>query len=221
MRTAGVACALALGGVVVAAPRPAAAHPPPCFECEPRAAPAEPTRETEGGPWVVFVGVDGYRGVYLGARLAAGIRRGRLLFQGEADLGRAVLRTRHGRDLDQEIAGVVARAGGNVRWTYGRGHLGRALPIEYDFWLQAGLGVHVVQWWAGGRMVRPDAQVGFGLSQVIGRSRRISLDSAVVFIADRGPAGGAPTCAGPCDEPTAPVHGEFDVVDHFAVTVRW
>jgi hypothetical protein len=213
----GAACAVALGVALATGAGPAAACPPP-VPPDPQA----PRSEVEVGPWFVFTDIDHFHGYYRGARLAVGHRWHGLLFQGEVDLGDAILKRLHGDDLPEPIRGFSARAGANLRWTFARAHAFGHAPIVYQFWLQGGVGAHLVQWWGGGRLARPDGQVGLGLSQVIGRSGRFSLDSAVVIFFSGGRAVGAPTCAGPCDEPTPPIRGgEVDVVDHFAFTVRW
>ena len=215
----GAACAVVLGVALATGAGPAAACPPPVPSDPPA---PRPRSELEVGPWFVFAGVDGFRGYYRGARLAVGHRWHRLLLQGEVDLGDAILRRLHGDNLPEPIRGFSARAGANLRWTFARAHAFGRAPIEYEFWLQGGVGAHLVQWWGGGRLARADGQVGLGLSQVLGSSGRLSLDSAVVIFFNGGRAAGAPTCAGPCDEPTPPIRGgEVDVVDHFAFTVRW
>ena len=210
----GAAIAIVIGALGARA----TAHPPP-----PPPPPEEIPHDRDKpivdvGPWWAGPIMEHYAGWALGARVAAWIPSDSLQYGLEAEVGRVWLTTYREEPLDDAIAGVIARGGANVRWTFGRAKWDD-LPI--DFWVQAGAGVHVIQWTAGGRMVRPDGLIGFGVVEQFGTRRRIGMDAGVVMIFGRGSAAGMPTCAGPCDEPTPPVRGDVLVVDQTTLTVSW
>jgi hypothetical protein len=199
--------------VIVVSAHTVRAHPPP-----PPPAPHEPSRVVELGPWFAAELVDHYSGLALGARLDLGVVRGAMTYELDAVVGHVWLLTKDEQDLHPTIGGTYGRAGATARWVFGS--IGGS-DFRVEGWLEGGVGVHAIQWHASGRLVRPDALGGLGFSERIGRSQRYSLDIGldVVIGAPRG--SGVPTCAGPCDEPTPPVHPDVGVVDHVTFTARW
>ncbi|MCE9580199.1 MAG: hypothetical protein K8W52_44190 [Deltaproteobacteria bacterium] len=195
----------------------AAASPPPCcdYDREPEVA---HRGQYEIGPWISFLWLQGYNGVMFGGRFAAGIERGRWLFGGEAEVASVALTTLHGDALPNHIGGFAARAAATAKWTFARVG-GR--DVRIDFWLLGGVGTKTIRWWGGGQLVRPDVEGGIGLSEVVGRRRRWSLEAGVIVIGGRGVSRGAPVCAGPCDEPTPPVSADIELIDHIAIGMRW
>lgn len=207
----------AVAGTIVAiivCARTAAAHPP-----RPPAPPPPPHTMVEVGPWFGAELVDHYGGLGLGTHAAIGRVRGRMTY--DLDVAVVSLRLLHHRDqdLDPTIDGLLGRVGANARWIFGSVDVRDVLTIEG--WLQAGVGVHAIQWRDGGRMVRPDVLGGVGFSERFGRAKRLSLDVGLLIALGRGRTIGAPTCAGPCDEPTPPVRGDTVVIDQIALSVRW
>ena len=199
-----------------AAAATAAAEPQRDYDGDPK--PPSHALVNEIGPWLVFEGVGDYTGLGIGGRYALDVVRDRMVYSVEADLAKVWLLSKDGETLDRSIPGVMGRVGANARWIFGEaGHD----DFFVDGWLQGGVGVHAIQWLDGGRLVHPDVQVGIGLSEVIGRSRRFSFDAGILFVFGRADMRGMPTCAGPCDEPTPPVSTELGVIDHCAFTARW
>ncbi|HTJ43226.1 MAG TPA: hypothetical protein VL463_14070 [Kofleriaceae bacterium] len=194
----------------------AAAHPPPPYDCCPK--PPSHVTVNEIGPWIVFDMIGGYSGIGIGGRYAVDLVRDRMVYSAEAGLAKLWLTTKDGDTLDRSIPGVMGRVGVNARWIFGEaGHD----DFMVDGWLQGGVGVHTIQWLDGGRLAHPDVQIGIGLSEVFGRSRRFSFDAGILFVFGRTDMHGMPTCAGPCDEPTPPVSTELGLIDHCAFTMRW
>lgn len=202
-------------GIIVCA-RAAVAHPPPPPPEEPT--PARTMTVAEVGPWFAAEEVAHYSGLALGARLALGLRRDRMFYEVEGEGGSIWLTSRGDHALDHTIGGTIGRAGANARWT--AGSIG-GNDVSIDGWLEGGVGLHVIQWRDGGRLVRPDALVGVGLSERFGRTKSMSLDAGLLIVVGRGAGGGVPGCAGPCDEATPPVHVDLELIDHCAFTARW
>lgn len=206
----------AIVGIIVGA-RAAGAHPPPPPPEEPK--PARTMVVAEVGPWFAAEEVSHYGGFMLGARFAVGVRHDRMFYELEAEGGSVWLRDNHGPDDGPSIGGVVGRAGANARWTAGVITSGNDVSIEG--WLEGGVGLHVIQWNGGGRLVRPDVLTGAGISERFGRTKSMSFDAGLLIVVGRGPSGGLPTCAGPCDEATPPVRVDLELIDLCAFTARW
>jgi hypothetical protein len=199
--------------VVMAASANALAHPPPPPPVDP------PIRHSADIGWTfggLFAG--GYAGLFTAPRATVWLRRGSLRYGVEGTLGRVWLTMLDGTELHPTIPGTYARTGGDVRWTFADID-GQA--IAFDVWMQASAGVHVVQWDRGGRMVRPDGLVGLGFTERIGRRHRYGLDVGLSWGMGRGGSGGVARCAGPCDEPTPPVHADFELVEQVDFTADW
>jgi hypothetical protein len=173
------------------------------------------------GPWFPVYLVDHYSGIAIGARGAGWLKRGGWAFGVEGGVGRMWLTHENdqGTEDSPSIRGYMGRVGANLRWQT------RVLNGDDDFaidlWLQGGAGVHAIQWDGGGRIVRPDGLVGFGVTERFGRHKRYGLDAGVTVVVGHGKGGGMPTCAGPCDEPTAPVHYDVEIIDQIAFTETW
>jgi hypothetical protein len=196
----------------------AAAEPPPIPHDE-----GEPHRGVlDVGPWVPIYMIGHYSGVAPGVRAAGWLRRGAWAFGVEGAGGRLFAdhnNTDGTPDPLPSIHGYLGRIGANARW---QARVMDDSELAIDLWLQGGAGVHAVAWDLGGRLVRPDGQVGLGVTERIGRRRKYSVDVGVILVVGPGRSGGTPTCAGPCDEPTPPVRGgDFEVMDHIAFTESW
>jgi hypothetical protein len=113
---------------------------------------------------------------------------------------------------------MYARAGATARWTYASVGGG---DFSVAFWLQGGAGVHAVQWDGGGRLVRADGEGGLGLTEWFGRRQRYGMDAGLLVAVGRGGGGGAPRCAGPCDEPTPTVHADVLLLEHLSFLALW
>jgi hypothetical protein len=173
------------------------------------------------GPWFPVYLVGHYSGIAIGTRAAGWLRRGGWEVGVEGGVGRLWLThdTSDDTDLSPTIPGAMGRLGANVRWQTRVLESGGDFAI--DLWLQGGAGVHAIQWDGGGRLVRPDGLVGAGVTERFGRTKRYGLDVGVIVVIGRRESGGAPTCAGPCDEPTPPVHGDVQIIDQMAFTETW
>ncbi len=172
----------------------------------------------EIGPWIVFAFLGGYDGTAIGGRVAGGIVRDRLYLGVEAAAAKLSL-TQLDQDSIAGIHGTIVRTGINLRWTWGR--IGITPGFGLEGWLSGGIGAKWIGWNQGGRMTRADAQLGAGFAEVLGPGGRFRLEAGVVVAFSRGGSGGVPRCAGPCDEPTAPVRGDHEIVDHVALVAWW
>lgn len=160
---------------------------------------------------------DDFAGLAMGSGVEVWRPHGRWLVGGEAEIGRLWL-NRHQHEDIPTIYGWTGRAGVNARYILGTANI--AVDFGIQGWAQIGVGVHAIQWDRGGRLVRPDVAVGIGFSEVLGR--RFALDvGLVVAIGHTGDGPGVPTCAGPCDERTAPVREDVELIDHFAIRTTW
>jgi hypothetical protein len=212
------ACGVLIAVIASVAATTAAAHPDYDYDRYPHDRSATQRGQLEIGPWLAFLSLQGYSGAMIGGRLAAGVQRGHWLFSGEVDLGDVWLTSHHGDALDHAITGFGVRTAATARRLF---RVMSDARIDLDLWVQGGVGTKVFQWWEGGRLVHPDLHVGAGVSEVIGRSKRYSLEAGVIVIAGRGVSRGAPICAGPCDEPTPPVSVDLEIIDHIAIGMRW
>jgi hypothetical protein len=124
------------------------------------------------------------------------------------------------------IRGVLHRVGAAARY-----HLtqfgGGTIPVKGGFWMEAGLGRQAITWDEGGILRRNDVSLGFGLQADF----KIRRDERATFIGfyyafrasiAHGPDADKmqpPTCAGPCDEPTAP--SPYDLGLFFNLGLNW
>jgi hypothetical protein len=207
---------ISIAAMMMMASASALAHPPP-----PPPEPPHPGGErytADVGWWFAAVFVDGYAGLTTTPRASAWLRRGSMRYGIEGELGRVWLTYRDGMPLDADIAGSIARAAVDARWTFANAGGG---DFSVDFWLEGGAGAHAIQWDGGGRLTRTEGHVSIGLTERFGRRQRYGMDVGVGFAIGRGGSGGAPTCAGPCDEPTPPVHGDGLLVEHASFMADW
>ena len=172
------------------------------------------------GPWIPAYVIDHYSGIGIGPRFAGWLRHRNWAFGVEGAAGRLWLThdVQHDTDVTPTIPGTIGRIGANARW---QTRVMDGSDLAIDLWLQGGAGVHAIQWDGGGRVVRPDGLVGFGVSERFGRLKRYAFDAGVIVVIGRGRGGGLPTCAGPCDEPTPPVHDDVLIIDQMAFTETW
>lgn len=130
---------------------------------------------------------------------------GPLALVGEYDL-LGVGETTH--ENPEAIRGRVHRGGASLRYAPAR-FGGGDFFIQGALWAELGAGVERVVWDGGGRLDRWDVSAGVG-GQANFRlgdddPSMLGVFYAFRFLGAPGPGkGGEPTCAGPCDQPTAP-----------------
>jgi hypothetical protein len=167
--------------------------------------------------------LDGFAG---GMYAEGGVKRDRLMVLGEYDL-MSVGQTPAAEDPNappNPVRGYMQRFGLDARYSVGR-FGGGDVPVRGDIWLTAGLGGEIIQWYEGGRLHRPDAELGLGAQASFrygstGHPKFIGFYYAVrAFIAKAPPSknDGIPTCAGPCDEPTPPVPWDTGIFFDFGI----
>jgi hypothetical protein len=170
--------------------------------------------------------LDGFAGGVFGE---AGVRRDRLALLAEYDLLSVGQTAQSSAMVDpanpppDPIRGYMQRVGFDARYSvtrFGGGDAG----IRGDVWIEAGAGGEVIQWYGGGRLHRGDASLGFGAQATfrIGSESHphyVGFHYAVKAIIAKAPGrkDDAPTCAGPCDEPTPPVPYDTGIFFNFGV----
>ena len=130
-----------------------------------------------------------------------------------------------------ENIGTLSRVGVTARYSLLRtsglpddsGHRGWA---SGDFWIEGGAGAQRVAWNEGGRLMRPDAVLGFGvqLNVVVGKDtpkpRYIGPYIAFRTHLSRGPDHGAevmPGCGAVCDTATRPSRNNVGTFFHLGI----
>jgi hypothetical protein len=161
-----------------------------------------------------------------GLQINAGRRFGDLVLLGEYNyLG-------IGRDTT-DSTGTLSRFGVIARYSLlrtrgDRDRRRKRPPVSGDFWLEAGGGIQRIAWDQGGRLIRPDGVVGFGLQLdvVIGR-KEAKPRYFGPFVAFRAHMSRAPehdpsvmpSCGGVCDRETRPSRNNVGLFFH--VGVNW
>ena len=155
-----------------------------------------------------------------GIHLDAGLKMDRIFVFGEYDfLGVGENAT----ETEDPVRGFMHRVGVNLRYSIGAIGGGREVPVRGDFWAELGAGHQHVRWHEGGKLGRKDLSFGLGAQATfkIGREkpRFIGVHYAVKMTIARSPDAKSmePTCAGPCDEPTAPSPWDIGVFFNFGV----
>lgn len=149
-------------------------------------------------------------GTAVGMHFELGRKSGPLYLYGEYDMlsiGESNI------DIEDPIRGFLHRGSANVRYNFAQVG-GKRVPVQGEFWVEAGVGQQRIQWHEGGKLTRNDVSVGFGAKANfrIGKRRAkkpktIGFHYAFKAFIARGPASEQmlpPTCSGPCDEPTVP-----------------
>lgn len=147
-------------------------------------------------------------GTVIPGHIDGGLRKGRMWVYGEYSLMSLTLP--EGELIARGVTtlgnghGLMHRLGGNVRWSFGRAG---ERDGGVDLYAEAGLGMQMFRWDAGGVWARPDVALGIG-GAGWGASRRKHGGFSVglrIHLSRRDDAGlGAVSCAGPCDAPTKP-----------------
>lgn len=165
------------------------------------------------------------RGTAVGMHVDAGWTRGSLMLYGEYDL-LSIGETALAAD-EKVIRGLEHRLGGNARLTVMDWNGGRDVPLGGRLWVEGGLGRQLIHWNDGGILRRNDLAIGLGaqldvlLNKRAPTPQRFALYYALkMTIAEApGAAERAPTCAGPCDEPSGPQ--PFDLGVFFNLGLSW
>lgn len=161
------------------------------------------------GMLVGSYGVGYIDGTGVGMHFELGRKSGPVYLYGEYDMlsvGESSI------DIENPVRGFLHRGSANVRYNFAQVG-GRRVPVQGEFWVEAGIGQQYVRWHKGGKLTRNDLSIGFGAKANFRLSKRHAKKPKTLgfhyafkaFIA-RAPDGGStePTCAGPCDEPTPP-----------------
>lgn len=205
MLRASISLALALVPAVAGATSLQLAGTPPAKEADEPRDVFESRTELGFGALLGSYSVGPLRGPSHGIHLDAARWLGPFAVVGEYDLlgvGESTLET------DKAIRGRLHRGGLSARYAPAR-FGGGDFFIQGALWVEAGAGVERVIWDGGGRLDRWDVSAGVG-GQANFRLGEEDPSMLGVFYAFRvlaapGPGrGGEPTCAGPCDAPTAP-----------------
>jgi len=184
-------------------------------------------------PWTVarFEGalgalVGGYSvgpiaGTAGGVHLDGGLRLDRLYLYGEYDL---LSVGQDSYEVTDPVRGFLHRVGGDVRYSLAAfgGH--GSMPVRGDIWAEVGAGHEQVYWHGGGTLGRRDLSLGFGAQATfrIGHDQPRFIGVYYAFkgwVAESPARKGDmdPTCAGPCDAPTAPSPYDFGLMFNFGV----
>lgn len=129
-------------------------------------------------------------------------------------------------EIEDPIRGMSHRLGLTARYNFAEVGGGRYTPIKGTFWLEGGLGQQMIRWNEGGKLTRNDVGLGFGaqINFLIGKRSKKPKIMAVHYAlrATIAPSPDAdkmqePTCAGPCDEPTAPSPHDLGIFFNFGL----
>jgi hypothetical protein len=127
---------------------------------------------------------------------------------------------------EEPVRGILHRGALNVRYTFAEVGGGRKVPVQGAFWVEGGLGRHVVYWHEGGKLSRNDVGLGVG-GQVNFRVGREKPQVFGFYYAFRTTIAQSPTadetapatCGGPCDEATPPSSNDLGL--HFNMGLEW
>jgi hypothetical protein len=155
-----------------------------------------------------------------GLHLDGGARIDRLMIYGEYDflsVGESSIET------PNPVRGFMHRLGASARYSLASFGGSGEVPVRGDIWGEIGLGHEEVRWHEGGRLGRRDISFGLGAQATfrIGRNkpRYVGVYYAMKAWVAAAPErkDDMPTCAGPCDEPTAPSPYDFGIFFNFGV----
>ena len=131
-------------------------------------------------------------------------------------------------DNENPVRGALHRVGLNARYNFAELGGGRHKPLQGAFWAEAGLGRQHISWYDGGILRHDDVSLGFGaqFNFKIGRHKPrpkifgfYYAFKATIAESPNADQLGPPTCAGPCDEATAP--SPYDLGIFFNMGLNW
>lgn len=130
-------------------------------------------------------------------------------------------------DVEDPVRGMMHRGALNARYNVGEIGGSRDIPLRGVFWVEGGLGRHVVQWYDGGKLTRSDVGLGFGGQLDFRLGRREQPNIFGFYYAFRATVARSPeadldlpaTCAGPCDEATPPSPNDLGLF--FNMGIEW
>jgi hypothetical protein len=161
----------------------------------------------------------------VGLHLDAGWNRKAWLLYGEYDF---VSIGENQQDVSDPIRGLLHRFAAMGRYAFAEFGDGENIPLQGQFWVEAGAGREIIRWDEGGRLGRNDLAFGIGAELNV-VTRRDTPDPNVfgIYYAFRLTVARAPdsdkiemaTCGGPCDEATLP--SPYDLGLFFNVGLSW
>jgi len=161
----------------------------------------------------------------VGLHIDAGWNRRAWLLYGEYDF---LSIGENQQDVTDPIRGLLHRFAAMGRYAFAEFGDGENIPLQGQFWVEAGAGREIVVWDEGGRLGRNDLALGLGAElNVVTKKDTPHPNVFGIYYAFRMTIARAPdadkvemaTCGGPCDEPTLP--SPYDLGLFFNAGLSW